>query len=168
MRPPIARSLLAVGILAAIAPAALAQQSNAGVTVSDAWARATASTASTGAAYLTITDHGTPDRLVSASTPVAATAELHQTTMHDGVMQMRPVDGLPVSAGAPVTLAPGGYHLMLMQLRQPLHAGDSFPLTLNFAKAGAVQVNVAVKSAGAMSTGGMNMGHDTGSMQAGH
>jgi periplasmic copper chaperone A len=135
-----------------------------GVAVENAWARATASAASTGAAYLTIIDHGAPDRLVSASTPIAGSAELHQTTQHGGVMEMRPVDGLAVSAGKPVTLAPGGYHLMLMGLRQPLHAGESFPLTLRFEKSGAVQVSVAVQSAGAM-TGPKNAG---GAARAGH
>jgi periplasmic copper chaperone A len=78
---------------------------------------------------------------------------------------MRAVDGLAITPDRPVTLSPGGYHLMLMQLRHPLYTGCKIPLTLTFAKAGAVQVNVAVRSAGAMSAGGMDMGK---SMQAGH
>lgn len=147
-----------LGMLIALAPAAMAQQATPGVTVENAWARATSRAASTGAAYLTITDHGAPDRLVPVATPIAAVAELHRTSMQNGVAQMRPVDGLAITAERPVTFSPGGYHIMLMQLKHPLHVGDTFPLTLTFEKAGPVQVNVAVKGPGASGTGnGMAM-----------
>ena len=114
------------------------------------WARASAGAAKTGAAYLTITDSGAPDRLTGASTPVAATAELHESMSGDmGMMKMRPVPGLPVAPGKPVKLAPGGYHIMLMGLKAPLKQGDSFPLTLTFEHAPPMTVTVAVEGVGA-------------------
>ncbi len=75
-------------------------------------------------------------------------------TMDNGVMKMRPVDGLDLPAGKPVTLKPGGYHIMLTGLAKPLQEGQSFPLTLEFAKAGAREVTVSVQKVGAMGPGG--------------
>ena len=117
--------------------------------VSNAWARATPGTGSTGAAYLTVTDQGPPDHLTGASTPVAATAQLHKTENQNGAMRMLPVPDLALASGQPVTFAPGGYHLMLTGLRQPLRKGDSFPLTLTFAHAPPVTVQVRVAGVGA-------------------
>src|SRR5277367_4191356 len=107
-----------------VAGPALAQGS--AVQVENAWARATAANAMSGGVFLTVTDTGAPDRLVGASTPVAATAELHETVNDNGVMRMRPVAGLPVENGKPVVLKPGSYHVMLMGLRRQLQPGDSF------------------------------------------
>jgi periplasmic copper chaperone A len=136
-----------------------AAQPAAGVSVTKAWARATAADAQTGAAYMTFTNTGPADALVGASTPVATTAELHRTTADaNGVMQMRPVQSLSLAHGKAVMLAPMGYHMMLIGLKQPLKAGDTFPLTLTFQKAAPVTVTVAVQGAGASSPGGMNMG----------
>jgi copper(I)-binding protein len=118
--------------------------------VSNAWARATAAKAENGAAYLTILSP-TPDRLLSASSPAAKKAELHTMEMAGMVMKMRPVAGLDIPAGQPVALKPGGEHIMLIGLQQPLREGQSFTLTLNFEKAGARTVSVAVEKAGAMS-----------------
>jgi periplasmic copper chaperone A len=141
-----------------VAGAAMAQTGQ--VELKDAWARATPGKAETGAAYLTIVSPAT-DRLVSVSTPVAKKAELHTMTTEGGVMKMRPLDGVDVPAGQPVTLKPGGAHIMLMGLNQPLQAGQSFPLTLSFEKAGQREVTVAVEKAGAMGpqghAGGMQM-----------
>ncbi len=123
-----------------------------GPTVPNAWARASAGGATTGAAYLTVIGGAQADQLVAASTPVAATAEVHQTLTENGVMKMRPVADLPVPAGQPVTLAPGGTHIMLMGLKQPLVAGQSFPLTLKFAHAGQVTVDVKVQPLGRATT----------------
>jgi copper(I)-binding protein len=109
------------------------------------WARASAGAATTGAAYLTITDHGQPDRLTGASTPVADTAELHESMSDMGTMKMRPVDGLTLAPGTPVKLAPGGYHVMLTGLKAPLKAGDTFPLTLRFEHAPPLTVTIAVE-----------------------
>jgi periplasmic copper chaperone A len=78
-------------------------------------------------------------------------------------MTMRPVGPLPVGPGKPLVLAPGGYHVMLMGLKQPLKAGDSFPVTLTFAKAGAINATASVGKAGAPAPqagmGAMDMGH---------
>jgi len=130
------------------------------VELKDAWARATPGKAENGAAYLTIVSPGA-DRLVSLSTPVAKKAQLHTMTTEGGVMKMRPLDGLDVPADQPVTLKPGGAHIMLMGLNQPLQAGQSFPLTLSFEKAGQREVTVAVEKPGAMGpeghVGGMPM-----------
>jgi copper(I)-binding protein len=123
------------------------------ITVENAWSRATSAAAKTGALYLTIIDHGAPDRLIAVATPVAETAELHQTTMQGGVMRMRPVEGLAVSAQEPGKLAPGGYHVMLMGLKQQLKPGASFPVTLTFEHAGAVQASATVAAAGAAGPG---------------
>ena len=118
--------------------------------VSHAWARATPAKAENGAAYVTIVSP-TPDRLLSASSPVAKKTELHTMEMAGMVMKMRPVAGLDIPAGQSVDLKPGGEHIMLIGLHQPLREGQSFTLTLNFEKAGARSVSVAVEKAGAMS-----------------
>ena len=109
-------------------------------------------TAEKGAAYVTITSP-TADRLVSASTPVAKKAELHTMSMQGMVMKMRPVSGVDIPAGQPVSLKPGGEHIMLMSLNQPLREGQSFPLTLDFEKAGPRTVTVTVEKAGAKGPG---------------
>jgi copper(I)-binding protein len=134
-----------------IAGAALAQTGQ--VELKDAWARATPGKAENGAAYLTIVSPAA-DRLVSVSTPVAKKAELHTMTTEGGVMKMRPLAGIDVAPGQPVTLKPGGAHIMLMGLNQPLQAGQSFPLTLSFEKAGQREVTVAIEKPGAMGPGG--------------
>jgi hypothetical protein len=126
------------------------------ITVEHAWSRA-AMAGHEGAVYLTITDNGAPDTLTGVASPVAAKADVHETINDQGVMKMRPVAALSVSPGKPVTLAPGGYHIMLMNLKQALKEGDSFPVTLTFAKTGPVTTTVTVGKAGATMPG-MNMG----------
>ena len=131
------------------------------VEVKNAWARATPGKAEIGAAYLTI-ETTAPDRLTGASTPVAGKAELHEMTMQGGVMKMRALAGIDLPAGHAVVLKPGGIHIMLTGLKQPLRAGESFPLTLDFEKAGRREVTVMIEKAGAMGPGpaggaGMNM-----------
>jgi copper(I)-binding protein len=133
-----------------LASAALAQPSQ--LEVNDAWARATPGKAENGAAYMTIASP-TGDRLVSVSTPVAKQAELHTMSMEGAIMKMRPIGGLEIPAGQPVALKPGGEHVMLMGLNQPLRAGESFPLTLNFQKAGSRTVTVRVEKATAKGPG---------------
>lgn len=119
------------------------------IEVSNAWARATPGKSDIGAAYVTI-QSPTADRLVAASSPVAKKVELHTMTMSGTVMQMRPVAAIDIPAGQPVTLAPDGLHIMLEGLKKPLRAGQSFPLTLTFEKAGMRTVDVAVQKVGAM------------------
>jgi copper(I)-binding protein len=117
------------------------------VAVTDAWARATPPGAGVAAVYLTIAGGSQADTLVSASTPRAAMTEIHTVTEADGMMQMRPVEhGVPVAPHASVRLAPQGLHLMLMNLPQPLVAGERFPLTLQFARAGSISVQVEVRA----------------------
>jgi len=119
------------------------------VEIKDAWARATPGKAENGAAYLTI-ETPAPDKLVAVSSPAAKKTGLHTMTTEGGIMKMRPLDGLDVPANQPVTLKPGGIHIMLQGLNEPLQAGKSFPLTLTFEKAGERQVEVAIEKAGAM------------------
>jgi copper(I)-binding protein len=139
------RAALALPLLA-LAPAAGAQQ--APVAVEQAWARATSPSAKVGGAFLTITA-AAADAMVSASSPVAGMAELHQTVNEAGVMKMLPVPSLALAPGKAVELKPGGYHIMLMGLKHPLKQGDSFLLTLIFQHAGPVTVQVHVEAAGA-------------------
>jgi len=129
-----------------VASAALAQTSQ--LEIANAWARATPGKAETGAAYLTI-QSPTADRLLSASSPVAKKAELHTMSMEGMVMKMRPLPGLDIPAGQPVTLKPGAEHIMLEGLNAPLREGQSFPLTLTFEKAGTRTVTVAIEKPGA-------------------
>jgi copper(I)-binding protein len=129
-----------------ITGAALAQPTQ--LEIDNAWAGATPGKSEIGAAYVTITSP-TADRLVSASTPVAKKAELHTMSMQGMVMKMRPISGVDIPAGQPVNLKPGGEHIMLMGLNQPLREGQSFPLTLDFEKAGPHTVTVTVEKAGA-------------------
>jgi copper(I)-binding protein len=122
------------------------------MTPSAAWARATAPGIVTGAIYLTITNTGDiPDDLLSASSPAAATVELHRHLMRaDGSMAMVHVDRLAIPAHGAVTCAPGGYHLMLFNLAQPLVAGTHIPLMLTFAHAGTVTTTAVVGDIAAM------------------
>jgi len=129
-----------------IATAALAQTNQLEVT--NAWARATPAKAENGVAYLTV-QSPTADRLVSVSSPVAKKAELHAMSMEGMVMKMRPLAGLDIAAGQPAVLKPSGEHIMLMGLNGPLREGQSFPLTLNFEKAGTRTVSVVVEKAAA-------------------
>ena len=141
------RLIVLVLIAALAAGPVLAQPAD--IAVTDAWSRASTPGAQTAAIYVTVTA-GQPDRLTAASTPVATTAELHLSQMHDGVMEMRPVPGgLPVTPGTPIHMAPGGYHIMLLGLKQPLKQGDQIPVTLTFEHAGARTVQALVAGPGA-------------------
>lgn len=100
----------------------------------------------TGAVYfMIVNDTETADKLVSASTPAARKAEIHNHLMQDGVMKMRKVDGLEIAAGGRVMFKPGGYHLMLFGLTEPLKDGASIDVKLQFEKAGEVMLHVPVK-----------------------
>ncbi|MEN2427405.1 copper chaperone PCu(A)C [Chromobacterium vaccinii] len=111
------------------------------------WSRAMPATSQTGGVYLSLENQGkAEDKLVSASTPRADRAELHTHVNDNGVMRMRKVEGgVAIAPGQTVKFAPGSYHIMLMGLKQPLKAGDRFPLTLGFEKAGQVEVQVVVQ-----------------------
>lgn len=111
------------------------------------YARATAPHQPAAGAYLSVENKGKDaDKLVSASSPVAKSVEIHTMSMQDNVMKMREVPGIELQPGAKIAMKPGeGYHLMLIGLKQPLKAGDSFPLTLSFEKAGKTEVSVTVQ-----------------------
>ena len=115
------------------------------------WARATPPTAPTGGGYLSVKNTGTePDRLISASSPVAGAVQVHEMKMEGNVMRMRELDGpLEIKPGETVTLAPGGLHLMMMGLKAPLKQGEKIPLTLVFEKAGKIDVELLVEAMGA-------------------
>ena len=117
------------------------------------FARATPPGARSGGVFLTVENTGgVPDRLLGVSSPVARTVELHDMTLHGGVMQMRAVSTVEVKPGDKLELKPGGYHAMLSDLTQPLRVGDRFPLTLTFQHAGAIEVSVRVEAMGAKPT----------------
>jgi len=141
---------------------ARAEEVKAGdLVITQAWTRATPKGAKIGGGYLTIENKGTaPDRLIGGSAEIAGSVQVHEMSMDDGVMKMRPLDkGLAIEPGKVVKLAPGGYHLMMMDLKSPLKQGDRLPITLEFEKAGKVQVSFEVAGVGAQGPagGGMDM-----------
>ena len=118
------------------------------ISISEAHARPTVASQPSGAAYLTLENRGVAaDRLVSLSSPVAESAAIHTMTMDGDVMRMRETGALPLAPAAKIEMKPGaGFHIMLIGLKKPLVAGDTFALTLNFEKAGRIEVSVAVDS----------------------
>ncbi|HEX3350685.1 MAG TPA: copper chaperone PCu(A)C [Acetobacteraceae bacterium] len=145
-------------------PAAFAQTASTAtpepITVSHAWARATPPPLKTSAAYMSLATSGPADRLIGVSTPIAATAQVHESIRDGAVMKMRPVSGVQIVPGKPATLSPGGYHIMLTGLKQPLTAGQTFPLTLTFEHAPPLTTTVTVEAPGAASAmGNMQMQH---------
>ncbi len=101
------------------------------VEVKDAWVRGTVPAQKATGAFMEITGKSAA-RLLSVDSPVAASVEIHNMTMQNGVMKMFQVDGIDVPAGKTVKLAPGGYHVMFMGLKQQMKAGDRVPLKLTF------------------------------------
>ena len=130
---------------------AIAQEHEVGgLRVLDAWSRALPPISGNGAAYVVIENRGdTAERLVSIESPAASRAELHQHTMKDGLMKMRRVSHIDVPAGGRAVLEPGGYHIMLIDLREPLVEGNTFALTLHFEPAGSARVTARILSMGA-------------------
>ena len=162
------RSLFKLAVFAALiagAPAALAQGNETSrIAVEQPWARATPAGAQTGVVYMTLNNKtNDADRLVAVSSDVAALVQVHEMAVVDGVMQMRQLaDGLPIPAGASVTLKPGSFHVMLIGLKRPLMPGETFPLTLTFAKAGNISVAIPVQAMGAMKDGKGSADHTGG------
>lgn len=152
----IALTALALSVLAA--PLRAEEFKVGQLVISQAWSRATPGGAKVGGGYFTIENKGaTPDRLTGGTTSVAKTLEIHEMAVTNGVMTMRPVDGgITIDPGKTVTLAPGGYHLMLMELKGPFKQGDKVPVTLNFEKAGKVDVTLDVQGIGAQGPAGGN------------
>ncbi len=159
-------ALLVVAILCATH--ASAQQVKAGDLVLDhAWARATPAGAKVGGGFLTIENKGTtPDKLIGGSSRAAGKVEVHETAMNNGVATMRPVKGgLSIPPGQSVTLAPGGYHLMMTELKGPLKKGDKLVVTLAFEKTGEVKTTFDVQGVGATGSTSGQMDHSMPGMQ---
>jgi copper(I)-binding protein len=127
--------------------------------ISGPFTRATLPNAPVGAGYLTITNTGSSDdRLVSANSPAAGVTQIHEMKMEGDVMKMAELpDGLVIPAGGSVSLTPGGFHIMFMQLKQSFAEGSTVPVTLVFEKAGSIDLELAVGAPNADAP--MQMGH---------
>lgn len=128
----------------------------ANVSVSDAWARATMPGQKVSGAYMKLTSDADA-KLVAASSPAVSRVEVHEMKMDGDVMRMREVRAIDLPKGKTVSLEPGGYHIMLMNLAKPIAAGEVIPLTLVI-EAGGKKQNVEVK-AEARAPGGTSMQH---------
>jgi periplasmic copper chaperone A len=129
----------------------LAHDYSAGqIRIGHPWSRETAPSQVVGAGFMTITNGGkTGDRLLSATSPAAREVQVHTVSMDGGVMRMRQLTaGLPIPAGATVTLRPGSYHIMLIGLKAPLKQGVMVPATLRFQNAGTVSIAFKVEAIG--------------------
>lgn len=142
----------AVVLAALIGTGASAREYTVGkIRVLDPWTRATAAAGANAAGFVTITNDGTtPDRLVGAECPVAASTTIHASRDDNGVMTMRPVGGVDIAPGETVKLAPGGLHLMLMETNRPLVHHDWVRCKLEFRNAGTIEVPFLVRAAGAI------------------
>ena len=154
------RSILIGALISAVLAASASAQQAArrykiGALVIEApWTRATPAGARVAGGYLKVTNTGQqPDRLVGGSLPVAASVEIHEMTMTDGVMRMRKLDGLRIQPGQTIELKPGSFHVMFMGLREGLKEKQSIKGTLVFETAGTVEVEYAVAPIGAQSPG---------------
>ena len=123
------------------------------IKIENAYVRATAPGQPAAGAFMKIENSGTADQLVSASSPAAGEVQLHQMSMEGNVMKMGQVKDIAVPANGSVDLKPGGYHIMLMNIKAPLKVGETVPVKLKFAKAGEVEVKLPVNAVGS----GMNM-----------
>jgi periplasmic copper chaperone A len=136
-------ALLALLIGWVAAPAAEFRAGN--LIVAAPWSRPTPPAATVGVVYLALTNAGrTADRLIGLSSPVAHTVEIHESRTIQGMMQMRALEAVDCPPGAVVKIEPGGLHIMLVGLNQPLTAGMEFPLSLRFRDAGVLTVKVPV------------------------
>ncbi|WP_180682921.1 copper chaperone PCu(A)C [Tepidicella baoligensis] len=155
---------LIISALLAITAQAWAQVQ---ITVEDAWVRGTVAQQKATGAFMRLTPSANA-RLVEASSPVAGVTEIHEMVMEKDVMKMRQIPGLDLPAGQTVELKPGGYHVMLMDLKQPLQPGQSVPITLVFEDANKLrftqQIEAPVKALG---EGHAPMSHGHGS-KGGH
>lgn len=145
------------------APGGGAEQAGGpGVTITDAWVRAAAE-GDMSAAYFTVTNQGqSAVRLTGVRTGVAGEAEVHESMQEGNTVRMQPVAAVEIPAGGRVTFAPGGYHVMLMDLKQTLHPGDRVDLTLVFEGGLEVPVTAEVRDMAGTSTGGGGGEHSEG------
>lgn len=132
-------NVLTIAFLCAAGPA----PASAGVTVDEAWVRATVPGQKIAAGYMKLRS-SEPAALVDVRTDVAPQAEIHEMKVESGIMKMRRIDRIALPAGRTVELKPGGHHLMLMQLPKPLHPGEHVPLVLVIEDAGRQRHEVKV------------------------
>ncbi|MBS0427834.1 MAG: copper chaperone PCu(A)C [Proteobacteria bacterium] len=144
MSSSFAIKFVAACALSAGAVAVFAQNA-APVEASGAWVRAAVPGQSGTGAFMKLTSQ-TPLKLVGVATPVAGVAEVHEMKMEGDTMKMRAIPGIDLPARQAVELKPGGYHLMLMDLKQPIKAGSSVPLTLTFEDAKGVKSTLALQA----------------------
>jgi copper(I)-binding protein len=128
---------------AALGPVMSLAQPAPAIDVTNAWVRATVPGQGGTGAFMTLMSHAGA-KLVGVSTPVAGVAEVHEMKMEGNTMKMRAVPSIELPAHASVELKPGGYHLMLMDLKQPLSHGTSVPVTLQFEDAKGVRSSLDV------------------------
>jgi copper(I)-binding protein len=155
-------------LLALAMPSAAAKDYRAGtLDISGAYSRATPQGASVAAGYVTIKNTGTvADRLVAGASDAAAKFEVHEMSMDGGVMKMRPLkDGLEIKPGETVELKPQGLHIMFVGLKKPLKSGDHVKATLQFEKAGKVDVDFDVTGMGGPARPAAPAGHDMPGMK---
>jgi len=146
---PAAALLAGIAVFAGTPVGVAHDYSHGALMIEHPWSRATTPNAPTGAVYMVIENTGdTDDRLLSAVGDAADRIEIHSANIDDeGVMRMRELeDGLALPAGERVSLEPGGYHIMLINLESQLVEGEIFPLTLNFDQAGDIAVDIHVES----------------------
>jgi copper(I)-binding protein len=136
------RSLLQALSLSA---AALSLPALAQLKVEDAWVRATVAQQKATGAFMVLTASQN-SKLVAASSPLTPSVEVHEMAMQDNVMKMRQIPALALPAGQPVALKPGGYHVMLLDLRKPIQPGDTVPLTLTLEDAQGKRQSVEVQA----------------------
>ncbi len=140
-----------LAVVVGIGLAGMAQAQNAkvgGVQIENAYTRATVPGQMAAGGFMKIENKGAADQLISASSPVAGEVQLHEMSMEGNVMKMRQVKDIAVPAGGAVELKPGGLHLMFMNIKAPLTAGQTVPVKLKFAKAGEVEVKIPVNAMG--------------------
>ena len=138
--------------------------------IAQPWARATPKGASSGAAYMTITNTGkTPDRVTCVATEAAAQCQIHMMAMEGGVMKMRPVEGgLEIQPGETVTLKPSGLHVMFVNLKHPLEQGKTVEATLKFERAGTAEIGFPILGIGAPAPGVASGGGGSMMMDSSH
>jgi periplasmic copper chaperone A len=167
MKPVLLAAVLASSVTFA-ATAAIAHEYKAGsIEIKHPWSRVTPKGATIAGGYMTLINAGTTaDRLIGGSTEIAGKFEIHQMSMDNGVMKMRPVsNGVEIKPGQTVEFKPGGYHLMFVGITQPVEQGKRIKGTLQFEKSGKVDVEYAVEPIGGApkgeggGVGGMHMDH---------
>ncbi len=173
-RPPANGLVLVAYLFASIIPLACgptavhaADYDVGSMHITQPWSRATPKGARAGAGYMTITNKGaTPDKVSCISDDASAQCQIHSMTMEGGVMKMRPVEGgLEIKPGETITLKPGGFHVMFVDLKHPLERGNKVKVTLKFDNAGTVDVEYPVVAIGAPPPGAAAGGGGSMKMQ---